>query len=235
MSMLGAGIPTLALKKAKLVVVEGDPDHRSLSFKYNPETFSFSRTVQWTDWPEYHGEGDPPEPTYQRSDPATLSMEIFFDAFEELRGDVTGDVLTLFSWTKPCPPEINGVSNPPLLEFRWGKSRALRDFRGYLSSVSATYSMFRMDGTPIRATCTISMTEVPNPAEGTNPTSGGRPGLQSHVLIDGESLHSVAWAQYGRADFWRAIAAYNEIDDPLRVAPGTRLLLPPHREAARLA
>ena len=66
-----------------------------------------------------------------------------------------------------------------------------------------------------------------------NPTSGGQLGYQAHVLIEGESLHSVAWAEYGKASYWRALAEVNDIDDPLRVSPGTRILLPPRREAAR--
>lgn len=234
--MPGPGIPTLALKKAKLVVVAGNPSRGQLKFKYNPETFSFSKSAEWTEPPEHQRDGDPAPPTHQRTNPAQLQMDIFFDAFEELRGDVTDGVRTLLDWTKPCPPEVaDGVMNPPLLEFRWGSSKALRGFKGYLSSVSANYTLFRMDGTPIRATCSITIIEVPNPPAGQNPTSGGQAGLQAHVLVEGESLHSVAWAEYGRASYWRALAAINDIDDPLRVRPGTRLLLPPHREAARLS
>ena len=71
--------------------------------------------------------------------------------------------------------------------------------------------------------------------EGTNPTSGSEAGLRVHVLSEGETLHSVAWAEYGQARFWRALARFNEIDDPMRLALGTRLLLPSPREAARLS
>jgi nucleoid-associated protein YgaU len=105
----------------------------------------------------------------------------------------------------------------------------------YLESVTATYTMFSIDGTPIRATCDITLIEWSNPASRQNPTSGGLPGMETHVLIDGETLHSVAWARYGEAGFWRALADFNGIDDPLRVEPGTTLLIPPRREAAALS
>jgi hypothetical protein len=233
---LGAGLPSLGLEKAQLVVVQGDPDVTSLEFKYNPESFSFSQTAIWTDPPHHVGKKYAPPPTHQRTNPATVSMEVFFDAFEEFRGDVTEDVLTLVDWTKPCPPMMEGgVMNPPLLSFMWGSSKALEGFLGYLSSVAVNYTLFRMDGTPIRATCTISLIEVPDPPARTNPTSGGQAGLHAHVLIEGETLQSVAWAEYRRPDFWRALAAFNGIDDPFRVPPGTRLLLPPHREASVLS
>jgi len=228
-------LPTLSLEKARLVVVDGDPDETELEFKYNPETFTISKSAVWTEPPQQTSTDEPAPPTHQRTEPARLSIEIFLDAFEELDGDITDDVNTLLDWTKPCPPFVNDVQNPPLLEFRWGSSNALQGIRGYLETVSVNYTLFRMNGTPIRGTCNVSLVEVPTPATGTNPTSGGRAGYRAHTLIEGETLHSLAWAEYRRADFWRALAAANEIDDPMRVGPGTRILLPPQRDAAKLA
>jgi hypothetical protein len=235
MGRLGPGMPTLALEKAKLVVKHGHPKRRTLKFKYNPEQFSFTKSAEWTDPPVKTGDKDPAPPVHQRTNPATIQMQIFFDAFEELFGDVTDEVLTLADWMKPCPPKVKGVMNPPLLEFQWGSSRALTGFRGYLSNLTANYTMFRMDGTPIRAECSITLTEVPRRTARQNPTSGSLAGLQAHVLIAGDTLQSVAWTEYGRADFWRGLAAFNGIDDPLRLRPGSRLLLPSHRDAARLS
>jgi len=200
-----------------------------LTFKYNPEKFSLSKTADW-DNPGVSLTNGWKEPRYIKTTPGTLTMEIFFDAFEELAGDVSLDVSQLVDWTKPGP-----ANRPPLLVFKWGDSRALLGMQFYLSSVSATYTLFRFDGTPIRATCNITLMEATNPSYRQNPTSGGRPGMESHVLVDGETLHSVAWARYGEARFWRAIAEVNGIDDPLRVASGTSLLIPPRRDAAGLS
>jgi hypothetical protein len=221
-----AGLPAMAMEKASLVPVDSFLVG-GLTFKYNPTQFSLSRSTQW-DHPGISLERQWAPPRYQSTSPTNITMEIFLDAFEELLGDVTGDVGKLIDWTKPGPPN----DAPPLLQFRWGASQALRGLYFYLASVNATYTLFRVDGTPIRATCNISLIEATNPASRQNPTSGGRPGMESHVLIDGETLHSVAWDRYGNATYWRAIADLNGIDDPLRVAPGTTLLLPPRRDAA---
>ena len=51
----------------------------------------------------------------------------------------------------------------------------------------------------------------------------------------GDSLHAVAFREYGDPNLWRGVAAFNGIDDPLRVAPGTRILVPTADEARRLA
>jgi nucleoid-associated protein YgaU len=55
------------------------------------------------------------------------------------------------------------------------------------------------------------------------------------VLDAADSLAAVAYREYGNAALWRGIAAFNEIDDPLRVAAGTRILVPSRGEAMRLA
>ena len=53
-----------------------------------------------------------------------------------------------------------------------------------------------------------------------------------HRTIAGDTLASVAYAEYGDPTQWRALAAYNGIDDPMRVRTGTTLLLPPRTELA---
>ncbi|HEV7809625.1 MAG TPA: LysM peptidoglycan-binding domain-containing protein, partial [Candidatus Limnocylindrales bacterium] len=194
-----------------------------------PEQFSLSKQTDWKNQ-GIRLQSDWTEPEYLSTSPARLDLEVFFDAFEELFGDVSTDVGVLMDWTKPGPS-----NKPPLLEFRWGVSNVLQGMKFYLESVNATYTLFRVDGTPIRATCRIVLMEWSNPAHRQNPTSGGLPGLETHVLIDGETLHSVAWARYGEPTYWRAIADFNGIDDPMRVEPGTTLLIPPRRDAAALA
>jgi hypothetical protein len=224
-----------ALEKAMLIVVDGVGVPMTLRFKYNPEQYTIEKSAEWNR-PQATGAESTPPPQYVSTNPASVSMEIFFDAFEELAGDVSKDVETLFTWTKPTPPSRNGGQPcPPLLSFQWGSGSPLSEFRGYLSKVSARYTMFRVDGTPIRATCTITLEEVPLERARQNPTSGTRPGMRVHVLTEGETLHSVAWAEYSQASYWRALAAFNGIDDPLRVPSGTTLLLPSPRDAAALA
>jgi len=222
----------MAMSKATLVVVAGKGlKTTELKFQYNPEHFTLQKSADWKA-PDQSSAKSTAEPTFTKTNPATITMDVFFDAFSLPFGDVTDDVQTLMMWTKPCPtPNDQGSYQPPVLAFNWGSSAALNGFQGFLKSVSAQYTMFRSNGTPVRATCSITLEEVPTSTWPQNPTSGGKPGLQAHVLIEGETLHSVAWAEYGNASYWRGVAAINNIDDPLRVAPGTRLLLPSPRDA----
>ena len=154
-------------------------------------------------------------------------MEIFFDAYEDLFGDVSDDIKTLFEWLRPtASSRSKGLPSPPILAFEWGSNKILADFMGYLKHVSAKYTMFRADGTPIRATASISLEEVPDDPPGTNPTSGSLNSRRSHVMRDGDSLQSVAYREYGSAAMWRGLALFNGIDDPLRLIPGSSILIP---------
>jgi nucleoid-associated protein YgaU len=122
-----------------------------------------------------------------------------------------------------------------MLGFEWGSSTIFADYRCFLKTVQAKYTLFKPDGTPIRATCQITLEEIPEEPKGQNPTSGSRESRRSLVLDAADSLAAVAYREYGNAALWRGIAAFNEIDDPLRVASGTRILVPSRGEAMRLA
>jgi nucleoid-associated protein YgaU len=78
------------------------------------------------------------------------------------------------------------------------------------------------------------MEEVPTEPKGQNPTSGALDSRRSHVVGDGDSLHSVAYTEYGDPTLWRSLAIYNGIDDPLRLRSGLRIFIPTAAEAARL-
>jgi len=224
----------VSLQKAGLRVVSGDAKTTQLTFTYNPSEMSTSKTATWNR-PTTNAANDATQPQFAGVQPQSVSLEIFFDAYEDLFGDVSDDVKTLFEWTRPTASSANKRQhNPPILTFEWGSNKVLADFRGYLESVSAKYTMFRADGTPIRATASITLKEIPLLVPRTNPTSGSLNSRRSHVLGDGDSLQSVAYREYGNPALWRSLAVFNGIDDPLRLVTGSSILIPSAGEAARL-
>jgi nucleoid-associated protein YgaU len=229
MSLVG-----LNLKKAGLRVVSGDAKTSSLKFSYNPSELSTSKTALWTR-PTTASAVSTTEPQFGGAQPQSVSMEIFFDVYEDLFGDVSDDVKTLFEWLRPTASSLDkGLPNPPILSFEWGSNKILADFQGYLSKVDAKYTMFRATGTPIRATASITIEEVPFDPARQNPTSGSLNSRRSHVLRDGDSLQSIAYREYGSPALWRSLALFNGIDDPLRLVPGNSILIPSSGEALRL-
>ena len=223
------------LSKAALRVVAGSPNVKELPFLYNPTEYTISKGSTWNR-PQTKGAKSSGKPEFGGTNPQTVQMEIFFDSWEQNATTIAESIAILLEWTMPTDDSRSkGKPEPPILAFGWGSNPALRNFRGYLKSITAKYTLFDGKGKPLRATANITLEEVPTEVAKGNPTSGGRYGYRSHVLREGETLHSVAYREYGDAAMWRALAVYNDLDDPLRVPIGTSLLVPEIVEASRLA
>ena len=216
--------------KAQLVDAGGN----SLEFRFNPKEYSTTKTTTWNR-PTNKGAKHSTKPEFGGVQPQTIQLELFFDDWEG-KGDLSSDVETLLGWLKPTDKSIDTKKpQPQLLHFEGGNTTALANFKGYLKSVTAKYTMFRSDGKPVRATVSIALEEFPEDPAKTNPTSGSPMARRARVVGAGDTLHSVAYAEYDDPALWRGLAVFNGIDDPLRVRPGTRLLVPSPDEAAALS
>lgn len=229
---------TAALAQATLRVTDGEPTRKSLKFYYNPSEYTITKGSQWEPGKSKGSSGarSAPSPEYKSTNPQTIQLEIFFDDWEAGKGTIAADIATLLDWTSPPSGSYSKKKpRPPLLAFDWGKNPALANFQGYLKTVTAKYTLFDDKGMPIRATANVTLEEVPKQTSKQNPTSGGRAGYRSHILREGDSLASISYGEYGDPNLWRGLAIYNGIDDPLRIAAGTSLLVPEIGEARRLA
>jgi nucleoid-associated protein YgaU len=218
----------MTLVKASLRTNTGE----SLTCAFNPTEYTISKSASWRGTPTTAAP-TAPTPEFVGTKPRNMSLKLLFDAWAT-GVNVGSAVDTLIDWTNPTQSSISqGTPNPPIVAFNWGMNSF---FDAYLSSVSAQYQMFRPDGTPTRATVTVTLIEVPNEPARQNPTSGGMlAGTRTALVTDGETLHSIAYREYGNASLWRALARANRIDDPMRIALGSTLMVPPREEATRLA
>lgn len=237
MGLIDDVVGLIKLEKAK-VVAAGDnlPDGETeVECMFNPTEYRINTSLTTHGRPTHNAESGAWE--FGGSNPKTFSTQLFFDQYADLAGDVTEPVTRLMSWTNPTESSKRADRPaPPLVEFQWGSNPALQGFQGFLKQVNVTYTLFRKNGTPVQAKVDITIEGLPEPwGASQNPTSHGASSRRTHTMIDGDTLASVAFAEYGRAGHWRAIAQFNDIDDPLRVGAGTILLLPKAADAARLS
>lgn len=219
---------------AKASLVEVDGNKSELQFHFNPKEYSLSKSATWNR-PTNKSAKSSAKPEFGGVQPQTVTMELLFDDWEKPSPTLINDIEKLMNWLKPSDKSLDKKKpQPQILKFQWGSNHSLSEFHGFLKSVGVKYTMFKSDGTPVRATANITLEEVPTDAKGTNPTSGSIAGRRTCVVGAGDSLHSIAFGEYGNANLWRAVALFNGIDDPLRVGAGTRLLLPSADEAMAL-
>lgn len=230
-SQYGAGAPS-NLKHAKLRVHQPPKAGSTakpgglmyeIEFQFNPKELSLSKNAKWNRQAQRNAKKSGP-PEFAGSDPCKLALEMFLDATDTMSDKVVKTVEQLFSCcvaTEESRQQSKG--SPPWVIFTWG---SMVGFPAYVASVSAKYTLFTPAGLPVRAVCTVNLEEISGEQSGQNPTSGALAARDAHVLVDGDSLHSLAFRAYGDADLWRVIAEANGIDDPLKLRPGRRVLVP---------
>jgi hypothetical protein len=211
-------------------------DDSTLTCLFNPSTVKLSKSTSWQT-PRARNAKDQPKPQFVGTGPQTLTVNLLFNAYDrtgkEARPKVPEAVETLFDWTCPVKnPKDPHHPLPPTISFEWGGKPMVT---GFLQNVEIEYLLFDPSGTPQRATAMVTIQTLPNEVQGTNPTSGGITGRRSVQTSEADSLASIAQREYGDAGLWRAVAIANDVEDPGRVPPGTRLLLPPRAQAVALA
>jgi nucleoid-associated protein YgaU len=212
--------------------LEQESGGKSLKFAFNPSEYSVKKSANWNTAGRSMNTKAGAKPNYVGSNPQSVNLQIFFDDWESGEDDVVKGVEQLLDWCTPTKDSMGSKPQPPVLRLHWGSNKHLADHKFYLESVSAKYTMFRPDGMPMRATADISLKEVPDDPGPQNPTSGSIHARRTHLILEGDSLQSIANAEYGNPNLWRGLASFNEIDDPFRLALGSRILLPSAEEAS---
>lgn len=199
---------------------------KNFDFDFNPAQLTMSRRTDWKATPS-PAVRDGGQPEFMGPEPRRLSLDVFLDSSDQPdSNEVLKKVEALFSCCEVTASSLAAKQpSTPWVVFQWGSFSTAR-FTAYVESVDVTYSLFGTTGVPIRATCQVSLHEIPSKTKGQNPTSGALTARRVHRLVAGDSLQSLAWREYGDATVWRVIAETNGIDDPSRLAPGTELILP---------
>lgn len=200
-----------------------------IEFQFNPKELTLSKSASWEKQTGKGNEKSGP-PQYKGPLPSKLTLEMFFDASAKRDDSVVKRVDQLFVCCIPTKTSHEqNKGSPPWVLFRWG---TLTGFLAYISSVQAKYTLFTPAGLPVRAVCTVTLEEISGKSPGQNPTSGGLTPRRAHVVVEGDTLAGIAYAEYGNPSLWRAVATLNRLDDPMRLRPGSTVLLPTVDEIA---
>lgn len=209
---------------------------KTYEFDYNPKELKFVSEAVYKEVTAGTGETNPQQ-QYVGAKGSEMSLDLFYSVFEIgglLDPGITFHDLAklkneLLALTRPHKSTLQKGKTPcpPLVDFSWG---SLITDPALVTKVDVIYTHMLADGTPVRMKATVTLKGTMKEAKATNPTSGGRTNRKTHTLIAGESLATVAYAEYNDAALWRAIAEENQIDDPMRLTAGSVLLLPAFEE-----
>jgi nucleoid-associated protein YgaU len=222
-----------SLTRAQLVIMEPPAQAgakpgaalATVKFQFNPSTLALSKNTEWRRSPSRMAD-ETSTAEFVGSGPRSLSVDVFLDATATHDNSVETRVEQLLVACVPTQRSL-AAKKPasPWVRFEWGTSKTT-SFDGVLTNLSVDYSLFDVDGRPLRATCSLSIEEAGDDTPGQNPTSGSREARRVHRVVAGDSLPQLAWREYGDATAWRVIAEANDIDDPMLLVPGAELLVP---------
>ena len=235
----------MSLQKATITSEKGD----EIKATFNPDQIVYTKVNNWH-YPRTNGKSLPAG-SFTGGLPATLQMILWLDGTETGENvSLIVDKLTkltkvddsLSNGTPPSAPRSGSgggqgggggqpaqsqskQGRPPTVTFQWGNYLS---FAAVIQKLTATFTLFLDDGTAARAKVDITFWQIADQDAfaAQNPTSGGRTGERVHRLAPRETLDQVAYAAFGQTGLWRGLAAFNGIDDPLRLQAGDPILLP---------
>lgn len=134
--------------------------------QYNPGTIEIGKDIPWSPTSQANNENQNGlHLEFTGAKGRTTSLELLFDGFEDggkVRGgkkvaEIVADLEKLASVIVPGSTKEH-ERRPHLCVAVWGDT--LKSFRCVITSVKTKYTMFSESGTPLRATCTIALTEA---------------------------------------------------------------------------
>jgi nucleoid-associated protein YgaU len=200
-----------------------------LEVQFNPTEYTLTKGAQLSEVP-IPGL-DQPIIQFVRGQTETLTLDLLFDSTEEGTGSAAKPVTERTDKFYELIKIDSDAHAPPVLLFSWGGNAFAgskrKAFKCVVASVRQQFTFFSPTGTPLRAKLTVELREYKSLAEQIRELNlKSADHTKAHIVVEGETISSVAYKAYGDPAAWRPIAEANAIEDPLGLAPGTILRIP---------
>ncbi len=193
-----------------------------VQFMFNPYEYTISKTNNWTD--KQPSGRNVPLVSFGQGGAQTLTLTLYFDS-QLKKTDVRTYTKPLWSMMMIDQTKKNPVSNkgePPTVAFEWGNLY----FKSVITSMSEKFTLFTDEGIPLRCTVQITLRQYED-AEEVAPQTGTQastaPPVTNTQVREGDRMDHIAANNGGNPSDYRQIAENNNIDNPMRIPPGTVL------------
>jgi Contractile injection system tube protein/LysM domain len=215
----------------------------SIRALFNPNKLARSKAVTWQ--PEKPARttkvGEHRNAVFRSVELETLSVSLFFDTYEAGAAPSGGGLLNTLGLVRSSGSSNTGnvlsytqrvaalaqfnekLGRPPVCALSWGRTPL---FKGVLTTLSQSFTLFLENGTPVRATldCVFQEFRAEIDAHAAPANAGAS---RRYVVRPGDTLSSIALDVYDDQTAWRKIAAANRIANPRLLTPGRVLTIPP--------
>lgn len=200
-----------------------ESDDTTLTVDFNPTEYSIDKGNAYS---EATIPGlDSPLIQFTHGNVRTLSLELLLDSHTYAKDGKPKDL------RKTLLPKIDKMlvidselHAPPPCKVLWGSL----EFVGVLQDAKKRFVLFLREGFPVRARVTLTFKEyVPVEIQLKENPRSSPDRRRMREFLEGDSLWKIAHDVYGNVAHWNALAVSNNVEDPLRIEPGRRLIIPP--------
>ncbi|MET0656520.1 MAG: hypothetical protein ABWX88_09275 [Pseudoxanthomonas sp.] len=216
------------LKKATITVLAGADRSKVIAVLFNPAEYSFERSNSYKALP-VPGLGSPLV-QFVNGEADVLTMDLFLDDYTDPEGPTSRERKE----SQPLLARIRDISRlleidrdlhaPSPVRFNWGPL----EFTAVIEKLSRKVTMFHPDGTPARATLSVTFKEYRTlRRQLEQPRRESADKTKRRIVVGNDDLALIAYREYGDVREWVRIAEGNDLDDPREIAAGDWLMLPP--------
>lgn len=196
----------------------------------NPSSYRRSYRIVYNDVKGQGSNGG--SPIFNRTLSDEVRMELWFDGTGVVPGKLPGLVpyaqdgiaAAIDAFLKLVFDYNGDIHSPNLLILNWGTLV----FQCRLTSLELNYTLFKPDGTPLRAKADCTFVEYQTEAELARQANRKSADLTHAVrVVAGDTLPLLCHRIYGDSRYYLQVAAFNGLDGFRALVPGTTLQFPP--------
>lgn len=188
----------------------------------NPESIKLNRSIT------YNEQQPVDSSSTSQKYKSTPSESLSFDLVIDCTGIVDSKRLNLTDEINKLADIIynyNGkIHRPNFVKVQWGTL----SFQSVLKTFNTTYTLFKPDGSPLRAKISLSFGEYISPKKRKQEDGETSPDITHMVeVVEGDSLPSICTKVWNTPFDYVQVAQYNKLNKFRNLKGGTKLLFPP--------
>jgi hypothetical protein len=189
----------------------------------NPDNIKWQRAVDYNE--QQAPNTSAPSQKYKSTPVEKLNFDITIDCtgiVDSKRTDMAQEISALESIIYT----YNGsIHRPNFVKVQWGKSLV---FKGVLKSMDTSYTLFKPDGSPLRAKLSLGFSEYISPKNVEKIDNKQSPDITHLVpVVEGNTLPQLCQKIWNDDSFYIQVAAFNDLNKFRNLKGGEKLIFPP--------
>lgn len=194
----------------------------SYTARVNPEKYRLHYEVVYNKQPAAGSESVPA--LFDHAPAQELSFELLFDATGAIPNSATDLSAEIKSFLHLVYDYQGNIHQPYYLKLFWGSLV----FGARLKQLELSYTLFRPDGSPLRAAASVTFVSFIDPKTMAAQENKSSPDMTHGITVtEGDTLPLLCYRIYGDASLYPQVARANGLTHFQKLTAGTRLVFPP--------